>query len=518
MPTVGCHDVVARGSNVPIPPGPPHLFAPTRAQDSDRVSGWAEVAETHTAAVFFAGDRALKVKKPLRFDFVDLRRVEERRRVCEQEVALNRRLAPDVYLGVGVLRMPDGAEEPTVVMRRLPRDRRLSVLVTAGSQEAPDAVRRVARLMAAFHERLAPQHPDRDPVVRMRRLWDQVLSLPAEVDPAYADFVTRAHHLASRYLDGRSSLFVTRAAAGRIRDGHGDLQADDIFVLADGPRVLDCLEFDDDLRVDDVLLDVCFLAMDLERLGAPHLARMLLDDYRDLAGETHPLSLEHFFIAYRAAVRAHVTLIRAGQGEEFALPRAVGLMRQSLHHLTLATPVLLLMGGLPGAGKTTLAERVAAQRDWVVLSSDVVRKQQQGRPLATAREVAYGTGPYTEGATARVYAEMLDRAHLALQRGESVVLDASWSDAGWRRRAREVARHSAAVLVEVCCVVPDQVAAARLAAPRGGPSDAAVPTRISMAAEFAAWPEAVTLPSDVVDPLPALLSAVESAVAGGAGP
>jgi aminoglycoside phosphotransferase family enzyme/adenylate kinase family enzyme len=479
------------------------------------VTAWAEVTETHTAAVFFAGERAFKVKKPLRFDFVDLRDVAERVRVCEREVELNRRLSPDVYLGVARLRLPDGTEEPAVVMRRLPRDRRLRVLVTGGVPEARDAVSSVARLVATFHARQPPCRPERDPVARLRRLWDQVLSVPVPVAPPYDEIVAECRRLAERYVAGRRPLFVERVAHGRIRDGHGDLQADDIFVLEDGPRVLDCLEFDDDLRLDDVLLDICFLAMDLERLGAPALARLLLTDYRELAGETHPASLEHFYIAYRAAVRANVTLIRARQGEEFAVQRAHALLRLSLQHLRAATPVLLLVGGLPGAGKTTVAEAVAAQRDWLVLSSDVVRKQQHGRPLVPNAGDSWRAGLYSETETARVYTEMLDRAHLGLGRGESVVLDASWSDATWRRRAREVAAATSAVVVEMCCVASDEVAAERLTARTTGASDATADIRERMALEFTDWPEAV-LAGNGNDPVAVTLAAVDAAVVAGA--
>ncbi len=478
---------------------------------------WADVAETHTAAVFFAGDRALKVKKPLLFDFVDLRSPAERLRVCEQEVELNRRLAPDVYLGVARLRLPDGSDEPAVVMRRLPRNRRLRVLVTGGSPEASEAVRTVARLMAAFHESQEPQHPAGDRVERMRRLWQQVLNLPYGVEPAFDAVAAQCRGLAERYLSGRAPLFTERLVAGRIRDGHGDLQADDIFVLDDGPRILDCLEFDDDLRVDDVLLDICFLAMDLERVGAPQLSRLLLDDYRELAGESHPASLEHFYVAYRAAVRMNVTLIRAGQGEEFAVQRASALLQLSHEHLLAAVPVLLLVGGLPGSGKTTVADAVTAKRPWMLVSSDVVRKQQHGQPLRPAAPAGWGTGIYSDDATAGVYAEMVERARVGLQRGESVVLDASWADPAWRQRARDVAARTSAVLVEACCVVPDDIAAERLADRRGGASDASVATRTRMAAQFAAWPEATEVTTQNGDAPARLLATVDATVLRAAG-
>ena len=165
--------------------------------------------------------------------------------------------------------------------------------------------------------------------------------------------------------------------AGRARDGHGDLLADDIFLLDDGPRVLDCLEFDDALRLDDVLADVAFLAMDLERLGRPDLAERFLAAYRAASGDTWPSSLAHHHIAYRAQVRAKVSAIRAEQGVPDSADKAQALLRLALAHLEAGRVRLVLVGGLPGTGKSTARSRHR-------------RGERRGRPALRRR--AQGTG------------------------------------------------------------------------------------------------------------------------------
>ena len=456
---------------------------------------WAAAYETHTAVVFFAGDRAYKLKKPVNLGFVDFRSPQARRRACEEEVRLNRRLAPDVYLGVADVVDDRGTVlDSLVVMRRMPDNRRLSTLVEAGAPMLEAELRRVARALAALHER-APVHsgegsPGSAPAVAAMwgRELDEAEALGRRVVPARQLQAVRA--LAMRYVAGRHPLFDDRARSGLVRDGHGDLLADDIFLLDDGPRILDCLEFDDRLRIGDVWLDASFLAMDLERLGRPDLAQSFLDSYAEFSGTAAPGSLVHLYVAYRAHVRAKVALVRRTQGERGATRDARALLDLCRRHLQAATVTLTLVGGLPGSGKTTLATDVADRLGATLLSSDVVRSS-TGLAGSEGDVVGYGTGRYAPGAVDRTYGELLDRARVAVTHGESVVLDASWRAASHRDSARALARETDSVLTEVCCTVPDDVAEGWLRRRSGGASEATVETRRRMAAEFAPWPEAV---------------------------
>jgi uncharacterized protein len=478
----------------------------------------AAVTETNTAVVVFVGDRAYKLKKPVDLGFVDFTSRAERARACAREVELNRRLSPDVYLGVADVTGPDGAVcDHLVVMRRLPTERRLATLARTGAG-VEDAVVDLARLLAAFHAR-AERSPAADDAARpasLRRRWrDNTDGLRRHggdlLDPCEID---RVDALAAAYLAGRARLFDQRISAGRAVDGHGDLLADDVFLLDDGPRVLDCLEFDDGLRLGDTLADVAFLAMDLEHLGRPDLATRFLAAYADHAGDTWPASLAHHHLAYRAQVRAKVAAIRCGQGAPGAAAEARRLLALCCRHLAAGAVRLVLVGGLPGTGKSTLAAGLGDTLGATVLRSDEVRKELAGLDTRQHAGGAYGTGLYRTGVTEATYAALLDRAAAVLAGGESVVLDASWLDGRRRRRARELASTHHAALSELHCDAPPALADRRLTDRRlagGDPSDATPATSAAMRRDADPWPEATVI--DTAQDRSASLVAARVAVA-----
>jgi aminoglycoside phosphotransferase family enzyme/predicted kinase len=457
----------------------------------------AEVCETHTAVVFFTGDRVYKLKKPVDLEFLDYTTVAARRAACEREVTLNRRFAPDVYLGLGEFRSPDtDVPEPLVVMRRMPAERRLSRLVREGAA-VDDALRAVARLLATRHAE-APRGRDVDEQGTRDALssrWEasfaQVRAL-AE-DGQVSDDVAEVERLVRRYLAGRKQLFDTRIEQGRVVDGHGDLLAQDIFCLDDGPRVLDCLEFDDHLRYVDGLDDAAFLAMDLEQLGDPQAARFFLAQYSEYSGDPAPPSLWHHYVAYRAFVRAKVSLIQARQGAPGTAADARRLAVTALRHLRTSAVGLTLVGGLPGSGKSTLSGALADRLGITLLSSDRLRKELAGIPAEQSASARYGEGLYTPEWTDKTYATLLGRAAALLASGESVVLDATWSDARHREAALRVAERASADLVALHCRVPGEVSAARLGTRAPGASDAGPEVAEAMAAKEPPWAEAVTV-------------------------
>jgi predicted kinase len=292
--------------------------------------------------------------------------------------------------------------------------------------------------------------------------------------------------LALRYVDGRGPLLADRAANGCVVDGHGDLIAEDVFCLADGPRVLDCLEFDDRLRWVDVLDDVAFLAMDLEHLGAPGAAERFLSWYREFSAMPVVPSLQHHFIAYRAFVRSKVASIRAAQqGEHGAADGlANAFAKQALRHLHAGEVRMVLVGGAPGTGKSTLASALADRLGAVLLSSDHVRRE---LPLAAGAR-------YTDAGKDATYAAVLSRARASLEHGESVVLDATFGQTAWRRAAARVADTTASTPTAFECRAPAALAARRARhrlALGHDASEADAAVAVQLAGERDPWPQAV---------------------------
>jgi aminoglycoside phosphotransferase family enzyme/predicted kinase len=465
---------------------------------------YAAIAETHISTVFFAGDRAYKLLKPVRTGFLDNSTAAQREVACRREVELNRRFAPDVYLGVSEIRENGIVADHLIVMRRQPSDRRLTRLLA--TSERDDAVRQVARAVAVIH---AAQPPDARAAELARRdavgaLWQHNFTeMESFVGPVLdPEVFAEIRSLVTEYVAGRDALFEARIADGFARDGHGDLLADDIFCLPDGPRVLDCLAFDDDLRLGDVLLDVAFLVMDLERQAGPDVAAAFLRWYQEFSNEHHPQSLADHYVAYRALVRAKINCIRAGQGAQHAARDAASFLAMSLGHLRAARCRLVIVGGAPGTGKSTTARGLCAATGYSLLTSDEVRKDLAGIGHDQHAFAGLGEGIYEPSMSDRVYAALVARAQILLGMGESVVIDASWTTAKSRDAAREAALAARAEIVEFRCVLDPEIAAARIERRlRDGNdlSDATPAIARSLAAGAAPWPEALDLDTSASD-------------------
>lgn len=452
----------------------------------DRGDLGAEVHETHTGLVALVGDRAYKVKKPVRTDFLDFGTRDKRETACRRELELNRRLAPAAYLGLGTFQPPAGEPEPVIVMRRYPDAERLATLVRAGDDVRGWLVT-IAGILAGFH-RGAARGPliDREATAdALTQRWRQNLTeLQRHAgtvleEPSLAEIARRAE----RYLAGRGPLYAGRIKDGRVVDGHGDLLTQDIFCTADGPVMLDCLEFDDQLRYVDGVDDAAFLAMDLEFLGHPDLGALFLDEYCRRADDTAPASLRHFCIAYRAIVRAKTDCVRAGQGRADSVPDAQHHLSMALSHLRSASVRLVMVGGGPGTGKTTVAHALAEKIDAQVISTDDVRRELILAGAVRGRAGDLGAGLYSPENVSVVYDEVLDRARAWLGAGRSVVLDGTWRDAAHRDRAHAAAADTHSALVELRCTVPVSEARRRVAH-RGVTTSDATP---ELAAELARW-------------------------------
>ncbi len=464
---------------------------------------FAAVRETHIGVVFLVGELAYKLKKPVRTTFLDFSTRQRRLDACRREVELNRRLAPDVYLGVAEVTGVDGHPcDHLVVMRRMPEQRRLAALLGAGVP-LDGEIRQLARTLAAFHAgaRRSPEITVEGGRDALRAHW---VGHFADLQPFHdtvldGTLMLELERLALDFLDGREPLLTTRQRTGRIVDGHGDLLTADIFCLDGGPRMLDCLEFDDRLRYLDGLDDAAFLAMDLEYRGAAELATRFLDWYAEFAGDPAPPALRDHYVAYRALIRAKVACLRSEQGDgpvqESSREQARHYAAIAARHLRAGQVRLVLVGGLPGTGKTTVSNALAGELGMVMLSSDRVRKELHGIAPHQSAAAPYHQGLYSPAATERTYTELLTRAARCLAQGESVVLDASWTSAPRRAAAEELAHRAHAGLIALECTAPPEVTAQRLRQRVGSVSDADEAVSRAMAAHADPWPQASPIPT-----------------------
>ena len=458
---------------------------------------YVDVHETHTGVVVLAGDRAFKAKKPLLTDFLDFRTPEQRERACRREVELNSRLSPDSYLGVAHFTDPTGGPaEPIVVMRRYRDDDRLASLVTRDRDGSGESVRGVldtiAAVLARFHRRA-----ERSPMINAqgtagaidRRWRDNLSELNhyADTMDVSAETVSRIQRLAAEFISGREPLFAHRIEEGLIVDGHGDLLADDIFCVQGEPALLDCLEFDDELRYVDCVDDAAFLAMDLEFLGRKDLGDHFLKRYAVHAADSAPPPLQHFYIAYRAVVRAKVDCLRASQGKSQATEDAARHLAIAVDHLEDGRVRLALVGGNPGTGKSTLARALAENTGAQVISTDDVRRELRDVGVITGGAGVLDQGLYSPDNVAMVYEVALRQASQLLSNGRSMILDGTWRDPRMRAHAHRLASETHSAVVELMCSATVDTAAGRIATRRPGNSEVTPEIAAAMAARDAGW-------------------------------
>jgi hypothetical protein len=437
-----------------------------------------ELVQTHISFVLLAGEEVYKIKKSVRFAFLDFSTLERRHHFCREEVRLNRRLAPGVYRGVvalcahdgGFALAPDDAEdaiEYAVHMRRLPADRMLTSLLDrdAVTSELIDAI---AARLAAFHAAAdAGTEIARggDPAVIARLLEDDF----HEVDAFHGHTISATDDAAIRrfcrdFLHRHDALLRRRQVEGRIRDGHGDLHADHIC-CTDGLVIYDCIEFNPSFRHRDVAAEIAFLAMDLVHRGHSELADRLVARYAELTRDADLPALVPFYACQRAYIRGKVDSLKSLEAEVGAEARAAA--RQSAAaHFALAyrytwayAPRLVVVVGLSGTGKSTVATTLQARTGFLHLNSDATRKRLAGLAL-TARP---GAELYTPARNAATYAALYAAAAEALSAGRGVILDATFQRRADRNAARAIARRAGVPILFVECTCPEDEVRRRLA-------------------------------------------------------
>lgn len=446
----------------------------------------AEVIETHISWVLLAGPLAYKVKKPVHLPFVDYATLEKRRQFCEEEVRLNRRLAPSLYLGVSAITGP--ADQPAldgpgtvleyaVRMRRFPAGALFSEQLEEGRLGEP-AVDAFAALLAKHHvdAPVAPPRPGREPAQRRERAQAALAGAAAAIGVEDFRFLERWIPAQAEAL---APLWDRRRSLGKVRECHGDLHLANVVSLDDGVAAFDCIEFDPALRWIDILEDAAFPLMDFHARGRPDLGWRFLDAWLEATGEHEGLPALAFSVVERALVRAQVELMRTPRGGA-----AARYARTALEWARGRRPRLAITTGLPGSGKSYASQRYAQQEGAVRLRSDVERKRLFGlAPLDDSH--ARGLDLYTPQATRQTYARLFALARTILQAGLPVVLDAAFLRREERAEAAALAKALDVPFAILACEAPLPVLRQRLAAREGDASEAgiAVLDRLRLIAE-----------------------------------
>ncbi|QSI77576.1 AAA family ATPase [Niveibacterium microcysteis] len=445
--------------------------------------GTVRLLETHISRVLLTGDFAYKLKKPVDLGFVDFSTLALRRRDCEDELRLNRRLAPELYLALVTFcgdphapRLRSDADAADVIdyavqMREFPQDALLDRIAARGAL-TPDIIDAVADAMAHFHESVARAGVD-DIYGTRTTVWNPVANIiaPLRASAQNADegaLLSRLDAWCTGEYARLETFFAERKRDGFVREGHGDLHLGNIALLHGRPQVFDCIEFSAALRWVDVICEVAFLFMDLEAHGRSDLAWRFLNRYLEHGGDYAGLAALRFHHAYRALVRAYVAGIRAAQPDAASHPQATldraRYLACAARVLRKPAPQLLLMHGLSGSGKSYWAGIALELIGAVRVRSDVERKRLNGLgPTARSGSPVDG-GIYAEAATRATYARLAELTTGLLAEGHSVIVDA----AHLKRWQRDALRATAQALGLPCrilsCVAAPATRLARLQA------------------------------------------------------
>lgn len=454
-----------------------------------------DTRETHISRIYLTKKSAFKLKKPVRYDFLDFSSPELRHAACDAELRLNRRLAPGVYKAVlpvcrdgrGNLSI-DGGGPPVdwlVQMKRLDDRNSLKSRIESGLTTESE-ISALSHLLAQFYAGQAPlmtksleyrQTLARHVDANRYELYQRLAPQDGQHDgPDYAQQIDRSYAAQMRFIKLKSDVFDDRVCDGRIVDGHGDLRPEHVYFEPE-PIVIDCIEFNAEFRHNDIIDELAFLAMECDFLDAGAIGEQVIRAYSELSHDVPPAGLITFYKCYRACVRAKVAAIRSEQSDSaqthpFETEAATYLRLADRFSSELGPNLIMTVGGLMGTGKTTLADEISSQLFGLALHTDNVRQEVfdphadngngSGNGSHRAPRVDYGKGNYTSSSRRQVYDEMLGRLPGLIQSNPTVVLDGTFSQESTRQRVARLSDELSAKWLHVECVCSRETALERI--------------------------------------------------------
>lgn len=416
-----------------------------------------QLIETHISWVLLTGATAFKIRKPVDLGFLDFSTLARRDHCAHEEIRLNRRFAPEIYQDV--VRITGTADAPAfdgegplievaVRMRQFDPSRQLDEELAAGRLTGADMVA-VADEVADFQLQ-APRSEAADPygtaaavMAPVRENFEQLRGVGSDL-PALGPVLEGLEAISERWAERFAELFEERRAAGFIREGHGDLHLANLTRLPEGIRAFDCIEFSPALRWIDVVSDLAFLFMDLDRKGRPDLAWTLLNAWLLRSGDYRGVALLRFYVLYRAMVRAKVAAFRrrqlSGADRDHSERELFDYLELATRTLAGGSPRLILTCGVSGSGKSSLGGRLAAIEGWIHIRSDVERKRLFGLGAEQRSGSERDAGIYTPDASELTYRHLLDLADELLKAEQSVLVDATFLSRSQREPFVELAR------------------------------------------------------------------------------
>lgn len=432
--------------------------------------------QTQMSVIFLTGKYAYKIKKPVNLGFLDYTTLNNRKHFCDRELELNRILSPEIYLEVIpitetkrqiTLGLDGEIIDYVLKMKQLPADRMLDYLLKQ-KDVSEQMITAVANRMAQFHDK-ATSGPQISSFGTTNAISINIEENRAQtekyVNISISDYeFERINSFNHKFFSDNKALFAKRMAEGRIKDCHGDLHAAHICFYK-GIQIYDCIEFNDRFRYCDVASEIAFLAMDLERYQRTDLSNVLVNSYIDISGDAEIRNMINFYKCYRAYVRGKVESFkyddRLIEDKESSL-RAARDYFHLAYRYTREKPVLVILCGLMGTGKSTLAQALRDKTGFPVISSDITRKQILGVPSQEHRFEKFDTGIYSVESTIATYDSMFNKAKQHLSAGQSVILDASFKKKEYRKHAIEIAQEHHADFLLIECMLDESKVKSRL--------------------------------------------------------